>query len=50
MAGLEGCFPLESVLWLMEGVAGQEVYCSEDLLPRVVHWKGSVIRAQKAVG
>jgi hypothetical protein len=39
VAGLEGCFPLEVTLRLMEGVAGQEGYCSEDLLLRVVGWK-----------
>ena len=38
MAGLEGYFPLESILRLMEGVAGQEGYYSEDLLLRVVVW------------
>ena len=31
VAGLEGYFPLESIHRLMEGVAGQEGYCSEDL-------------------
>jgi hypothetical protein len=40
VAGLEGYFPLESFPRLMEGVAGQEVYCSKDLLLRVVGWKG----------
>ena len=40
VAGLEGYFPLQSILRLMEGVAGQEGYCSEDLLLRVVGWKG----------
>ena len=39
VTGLEGSFPLHSVLWLMEGVAGQEGYFSEDLLLRVVGWK-----------
>ena len=32
----EGCFSLESIRRLMEGVAGQESYLSEDLLLRVV--------------
>jgi hypothetical protein len=50
MAGLEGYFPLESILRLTEGVAGQEGYCSDDLLLSVVGWKGLVTRAQKAVG
>ena len=39
VVGLEGSFPLESVLRVMEGVAGQEGYCSEDLLLRAVGWK-----------
>jgi hypothetical protein len=50
MGRLEGCFPLESILRLMEGVAGQEGYCTEDLLLRVVGWKGLVTRAEKTVG
>jgi len=29
VAGLEGYSPLESILSVMEGVAGQEGYCSE---------------------
>jgi hypothetical protein len=40
VVGLESHFPLESTLRLVEGVAGQEGYCSEDLLLRVVGWKG----------
>ena len=39
VAGLEGYFPLESIPRLMEGVAGQEGYCSEDLLLWFVCWK-----------
>ena len=39
MAGLEGYSPLETILRLMEGVAGQEGYCYEDLELRVVGWK-----------
>jgi hypothetical protein len=34
----------------MEGVAGQEGYCSEDLLLRVVGWKGYVTRVEMTVG
>jgi hypothetical protein len=49
VAGLEGCSPLKLILRLMEGVARQEVYCSEDLLLRIVGWKGLVTRAVKAV-
>ena len=49
MARLEGFCPLGSILRLMEGVAGQEGYCSEDLLPRVVGWKGPT-KAEKTVG
>jgi len=40
VAGLEDYFPLESIQRLMERVAGQEGYCSEELLLRVVGWKG----------
>ena len=40
MAGIEGYFPLKSFRRLMEGVAGQEGYCTEDLLLRVLCWKG----------
>jgi len=40
VAGLEGYFPQEATLRLMEGAAGQDGYCSEDLLLRVVGWKG----------
>jgi hypothetical protein len=40
VAGLEGYFPLESIQRLMEGVAGQKGYCSEDLLLWFVVWKG----------
>jgi len=40
VAGSEGCSPLEPILREMEGVAGQEVYCSEDLILRVVGQKG----------
>jgi hypothetical protein len=40
VAGPEGYFPLESFPRLMEGVAGEEGYYSEDLLLRVVGWKG----------
>ena len=47
MAGLEGCFSLEPILRLMEGVAGQEGYCSEDLLLMVVGWKGLLTRARR---
>ena len=36
----EGCSPLEPIMREMEGVAGQEVYCSEDLILRVVGRKG----------
>jgi len=50
VAGLEGCFPPESIWRLMEGVAGQEGYCSEDLLLSVVGWKGYLTRAEKTVG
>jgi hypothetical protein len=50
VAGLEGYFLLESTLRLMEGVAGQEDYCSEDLLLRVVVWKGKVTRMEMTVG
>ena len=39
VAGSEGCSPQESVPRVMEGVAGQEGYLSEDLLLRVVGWK-----------
>ena len=39
VAGFEGYFPLKSILRLMDGVARQEGYCSEDLL-RDVGWKG----------
>jgi len=49
VAGLEGCFPPESIWRLMEGVAGQEDYCSEDLLLSVVGWKGYLTRAEKTV-
>ena len=50
MARLEGCFPPESILTLMEGVAGQEGYCSEDLILRVVGWKGYISRVETTVG
>ena len=50
MTGHEGCSPLELILRLMEGVAREEVYCSEDLLLRVVGWKELVTRTEKAVG
>ena len=50
MAELEGCSPLELILRLMEGVAREEGYCSEDLLLSVVGWKELVTRAEKAVG
>jgi len=50
VAGLEGYFSLESILRLMEGVAGQEGYCSEDLLITVVGWKGLVTRARRLWG
>jgi hypothetical protein len=40
VARLESYFPLESILRLMEGMAGQEGYCSEDLLLWFVVWKG----------
>jgi len=43
VAGLEGCSPLD----LMEGVAREEGYCSEDLLLRVVGWKELVTRAER---
>jgi len=39
VAGLEGYLLLEATLRLMERVAGQEGYCSEDLLLKVVGWK-----------
>ena len=44
VAGLEGCSPLELILRLMEGVAREEGYRSEDLLLRIVGWKGLVTR------
>ena len=50
MAGHEGCSPLELILRLMEGVAREEGYCSEDLLLRVVGRKELVTKAEKAVG
>jgi len=50
VAGLEGCSPLKLILRLMEGVARQEGYRSEDLLLRIVGWKGLVTRAVKVVG
>jgi hypothetical protein len=50
VAGLEGYFPLESIQRLMEGVAGQEGYSSEDLLLGVVGQKWFVTRAERAVG
>jgi hypothetical protein len=40
VGGIEGYFPLASILRLMERVVGQEGYCSEDLLLWVVDWKG----------
>jgi len=40
VAGSEGCSPLASILRVMEGVAGQECYCFEDLILRVEGWKG----------
>jgi len=50
VAGLGGCTPLELILSLMEGVARQEGYRSEDLLLRIVGWKVLVTRAVKVVG
>jgi len=50
VAGLEGCSPLELILRLMEGVARKEGYRSEDLLLRIVGWKGLLTRAVKVVG
>jgi len=50
VAGLEGCSPLQLILRLTEGVARQEGYPSEDLLLRIVGWKGLVTGAVKAVG
>jgi hypothetical protein len=41
---------LESFLKIMERVAWQEDYCSEDFFLRVLGWKGWVTRAEKAVG
>ena len=38
------------ILRVMEVVAIEEGYCSEDLLLRVVGWKGLLKRAEKAVG
>jgi hypothetical protein len=40
VAGLESYSPLESILRVTEGVAGEGGYCSEDLILRVVGWKG----------
>jgi hypothetical protein len=50
VAGLEGSFPLDSIWRLIEGVAGQEGYCSEDLLLRDVGCKGWLTWAEKTVG
>ena len=50
VAGQEGYFPLASSLRVLEGVAGQEASCLEDLLLRVVGWRGSVTRVEKTVG
>jgi hypothetical protein len=41
-----GSSPLQSILRVIEGVAGQEGYCSEDLLLRGVGWKWYVTRAE----
>jgi hypothetical protein len=40
VAQLEGYSPLESILSVMEGVTGQEVYCSEGCGLERVHNKG----------
>ena len=40
----------EATCHRFSGVAGQEGYCSEDLLLMVVGWKGLVTRVEKAVG
>jgi hypothetical protein len=50
VAGLVSYSPLESVLRVMEGVTKYEGYCSEDLLLRVVVWKGYITRVEKTVG
>jgi len=45
-----GFSPQELILRVMDGVAGQECYCSDDFLLRVVGWKRLVTRVEKAVG
>ena len=48
--GRGGCSNQELILRVMEGVAGQEGYCSQDLFLRIVGWKGLATWMEKVVG